>query len=228
MFARPGFSPLLIGGGGSGLKRTFQGYNTIDPAGSSANFGSFNFGDEDAGRFLVVGAGVRDGASGADISSVTVDGNAATLLKKVANGSGSFTTLSGLYGLVLASGASGDIVINYSTSVNEVCACLWSVLGLNSTTPTDDASDAPINDREISLPVDADDGGVSFAMSTWRRNDISDVAWEDINRDFYVAVGGQHFSAASQQSLPAGTRSIVATADSFGLDSIAGVAITMR
>ena len=72
MMLRPGFSPIMLGGGGSELIRQVIG-SAQDVNTTTHNYEGFDIGEADADRFIVAAIRVRENTESRAITSVTFD-----------------------------------------------------------------------------------------------------------------------------------------------------------
>lgn len=119
---------------------------------SSFTFSARNLGTASSDRKIIV-ATVGLGNS-ATLSSVTVAGVSATVSFTVAN--------VGIAIVSVPTGATGDVVVNWSAAENTVTIGVWAAYGLGSTTPTDTGSSVadPFTDT---LNVSA--GGIAVGLA---------------------------------------------------------------
>jgi hypothetical protein len=125
------------------------------------SFSAVDLGSTDLGGYSVIAVHASGNNTGA-ISSVTVDGNAATELVKV---SGSTTAaVAGFYIYPAASLSSANIVVTMGALKSRCAISTWRVTGISSTTPFNTASafsDNSVNTSSISINTTA--GGILIA-----------------------------------------------------------------
>lgn len=121
---------------------------TANGSSYSAAFTAVAIGTASADRYVVlaVSAGV---VSSQSITSVTVNGNAATPLSVITD-TPSTKAHMGLYGIAVPSGTTADIVITLSASVNRMSVGCWSIYGAQATPTVYSVSGASGNPYTIS------------------------------------------------------------------------------
>ena len=143
-----------------------------DQSSSTTNSGTYtfsgmNFGAASSDRYIVVavGAGIGSFGGGVSISSVTIGGVGATIVRQqAANVSGS-GALSGIAIAAVPSGASGNVVVTLGASHQNCAITVYAVTGLLS------AAAAYTNSATGASPsssIDCDAGGVVIAAATGR------------------------------------------------------------
>ncbi|MFA6134659.1 MAG: hypothetical protein WC869_11655, partial [Phycisphaerae bacterium] len=138
------------------------------------------FGSTAADRYLVALVTARDNANDYTVTSATIGGVAATINADAGAvvGSGTAVVLSAL----VASGSSGDVVVNWSEEIRDDQLCtLLRVTGITSNTAYDsavDSSTATVDSISASLDVEA--GGLVVAVMT-SNNSSRTVSWSLAN-----------------------------------------------
>ena len=169
-------SVTAMSGFGSGSAPSLPTINqtdrTIDTASKTVyTFTSQDVGVPSANRMVLVGSNCRGGSGGA-VSSVTIDGNAAT--EVVAADWGASASNSSLHQYALTTGTSVTIVVTYAAGKPQCGLVIWDVQN-TSTTPTDtgfsvDTSDPMTDDINVlanSIVVGMAANSSSGATHTW-------------------------------------------------------------
>jgi hypothetical protein len=169
---------------------------------ASTNATSFTFsatavGDANGTKKLVIGIQTQS-ASEADstISSLTVDGNAAALVARVAHPSGVLYTAE-MYELDWSGGGTEDIVVSYPLTVNSCGIAVYAVLNAAGATVADTDTDTTLS-TTLSGSVTVAEDGVIIGYAC--RNDASGFGWnaelvEDVDEE--IESGAGYHSGAS-------------------------------
>lgn len=140
----------------------------IGSNGSDSNLATYTFSGQSIGtassdRFVMVCVhGTRNAAT--SISSVTIGGNAATAIV-TGNDSNGFS-VSGIYGLLVPSGTTADIVVVFSAACNAAGIDVFAATRLGSTSPTSAATSTA---APGSLVITCPGGGFILACSQIRQ-----------------------------------------------------------
>jgi len=164
---------------------------------SSFTFAETNIGTASPARFVVVGVGVRD--SDADtVSSVTIAGASATLLANLQTAAGAENNIAALYGAVVPSGATADIVVTLSGSIAMIGVGVWAVYGLASTTPVTTATSAA---NPASLNVNVQPGDIVIAMSsTGGSGVVATSTWAGVTERFDINPAGVGYMSGADHA----------------------------
>jgi hypothetical protein len=184
--------------------------NTTDA--SSYTFSAQALGAAAADRYIVVGIGGRNGAASLAISSVTIGGVSATVIKQQSStgtaSGGTGTTSAGLAIAAVPSGTTGDIVVNFSaTSLRCVCS-MWRMTGLVSATANDSqSSTATPPSAGVAIPTD----GAAIGMVAGGQNASPTVTWTNLTEQYDALTEAFCVSSASDALAAAETRTITGT-----------------
>lgn len=221
----PGIMPVIAGA--TGLAPPLRTY--IASYGDSANLSTYTFtncniGTASSDRFVVVACHHE---SGGTFTGCTIDGVAATLLA-VANAGQAVA----LYGLAVPSGTTATIAFTLSSSSTFGVIGIWSVTGLQSTTPTDiiqKVQDA----ATVSDVIDVSADGIVIAATTMGSASTTTINWTaGATKDYQTPPpSGENCntSGASYQATAAEiNRTITASVASQGTGSEGLVAVALR
>lgn len=190
---------------------TFAYVTTLDDSSNASiyTFSNAAIGAAAAGRLVVVGVQ----GSGDTITSVTVAGVSATLM------SPSATASAAIFGAVVNSGTTGDIVVTWNTGQLRTGIGVWALYDLSSTTPIDaDGAETGTNaSRSVTLDMTAN----SIAVVVGRRNN-STIAINTTNATerYDTMTESDRRAGADYQAMGAETRTVTMNA----VASIAGAA----
>lgn len=153
---------------------SFVDSDTNTTSGTSLTYSAVSLGAEAADRYIIVSAAQRNAGVSRPISSATIGGVAATIIAQDESlNAGIAGNGLGLIIALVPTGATGDIVINYSGgSVLRGSIGVWSATGITSTA-TDTATDVAspfTQDLDISangIGVGSCVTGVTSATFTW-------------------------------------------------------------
>ena len=211
--------PMLTNGGGAGgpadpLVLTYLDYGE---ATSGREHTGMSFGAASAGRYLVAVGHVRQ-TSGSDQSSVTIGGVSATIVVQ----SGGSLNRSFIAIALVPTGTSGTV--SWSGSAQASAVELYSLTGLQSTTPHDTATDSSTSNDDVqTLDLNVPEGGAVMAGGASSSND--DMTWTGLSEDRESGniESGFHVGSASLDDLSAETpRSVsINYSDTGKLSSVA-------
>ncbi len=199
---------------------------------SSYTFSSISIGAAAADRFVIVGAAtIEQSGLGATINSITLNGNAMTLLARATDTAGSSNRAgAALFGLTVNSNTTATIVVGLSQESQGCAIAVWKANGLSSTTPNDTLTATDANPLTGTIDVQA--GGVCVGMVGWSSpgEGAQTTTWtglttEDVD-DSMGSEPGKSFSAAHLASA-AGSSGMTVTADPSGTPEDGGRALAV-
>lgn len=122
---------------------------------------TINLGPDDPLRYIVVAAhGVHNAA--ATLNGVSIAGVSGTQIKNIVAGT---TRIAALYAAIVPSGATGDIVLNFSTSIGRAGYGAWSLLssGGDATSPYSSGGTTALSGGDLTLNLATPSNGVAIA-----------------------------------------------------------------
>lgn len=212
-----------VGGESPPVVSTFIGSNSSTSDTANYSFAAEGIGTAAADRFVVVGFVARC-ATARSVSSVTIAGNATTQLVQVDAGSSDMHA--GLYGLLVTSGTTATIAVNFSGTCNRLGLGVWTINGLASQTPSDTMTDSGSDPATGTIDVQA--GGCIIAIATTLAN--TTTTWTGVTEDYDAAVETSQSHSGAHDNFAAGEagRSVqanFATAGTAGTQRLAAVAM---
>lgn len=129
----------------------FKGNQEFSTNASSYTVSSADIGVASADRYVFVSAGGRGSTANSVISSVSVGGISATEVETVTVGSGGFRSRQKAYKVLVTSGFTADIVLNFTGSVLRAGIAWWIDDDLLSSTKHDSAVNSSGSDSSISI-----------------------------------------------------------------------------
>ncbi len=209
----------LVGCGRHGLTGiTYVGNQTFTgQASGTRNFANVNLGASN-GELIVLGITTRIGNNNWNITAVTVDGIAATLVNgSKFDGGGDFQGAY-LYRVTGVTAATATVSITFSNTVADVNIAIWNLFGVNPI-PFASATDAGAVPSTVSINIP--ENGLVVGSSVKKLTGTT--TWTGATENFDVAITNQQSSGASIALVAAETaRSIsssnanVCTAASWG------------
>lgn len=198
-----GFGAFSVAGGLS--------YNFVtsvsDRTTASHTYSSTGIGTAAADRLVVVAFGGSNNS--ATVSSVTIGGNAATVYYIGT----AQPQIVGFAVLLVTSGTTADIVINFSTTQDHGAIAVYSVYGANATPTATDFTDTT-DTYQYTANVPA--GGLVIACATDNNSSTEPQwTWTGPTEDRDISMGAKTFSSASAL-LAAGDAAYAITADKAG------------
>jgi hypothetical protein len=180
-------------GGGSDATISFTDSSVQSGAATTFTFSTQAFGSADATRIVVVGTASEDnGATDANITSMTIGGVAATQIVQATNS----TEHVEIWAAAVPTGTTGDVVINYSADAFSVGIGVWALYNAQITN-TDEGTDTDSNPATFALDIAA--GGVALACVCQRSNTNPTFTWTNLteNYDEFVVTSDTWMTGAS-------------------------------
>jgi hypothetical protein len=141
-------------------------------------FSSQSLGDAASDRYIIVSAVARKAGATFTLSSITIGGVSATIVRQVTN----TVTNSNAAAIVIANvptGTTGDVVVTWSTTVLRCAIGMWRATGLTSATEHD-ASTSTAADPTYAIDVPA--GG--FAIAAGLTAAATTAVWTGLTEKF--------------------------------------------
>lgn len=177
---------------------------------SSSNATSYTFSGTDIGtaasdRLVVVGSVAAAASGGANVTSLTVGGSAATFDVRASSGH-----TSELWHRAVTTGTTASIVVNYSANMVSCGIAVWALYGVNAT-PFDTAT-TTTSSTQIDIPA----GGIVVGNA---RIDPGSTTWTGATEDFENTTLGDAlagYSGASRQAVSAETNTTISVSATNG------------
>lgn len=198
------------GGGGGSPGSGVASLTYVDKSNSGSNlttytFNNRSFGTESVTRYIVVGV-IGTNPTGRTISSVTVNGNATTII-----GQAGTTTRVGIAitSSAFPTGTVGPITVTWNSAPSECAIVVYAVYDIGSTTATDTLS-ATGNDPSGAIDVPANGIMIAIAGTGARPNAVT---WTNATEDEEDNLGSDsaYSSASHTTSTEQLARTITAT-----------------
>ncbi len=191
-----------------------------DQGGSSPwTFSNMSIGAAAQDRFVIVGVFAPSTSTDASdaISGVTVGGiSAARLAQATTNpGTGEENHQIAFYGLTVPTGSMSDIVVSTHVPRASMSIGVWAATGLQSTTPTDIATDVVEEEDALVTNIDVLQGGFAIGISMVQ-NAGETCVWTNLSEDFDSPLTTEQATSsvqtgASMSNLSSATMSVTAT-----------------
>jgi len=147
-------------------------------------FSGKSLGAEASDRYIACTVNGRSSDGGArTISSVTIGGVTATAAGSIVANSGSHCAI---YIAAVPTGATGDIVVTWSSTMGDCTVALHRATGVSSTTPTSYVTDTT---TALSQSINVNAGGFAVGIST-TDDGAATATWSGITERFDDATGG--------------------------------------
>lgn len=128
-------------------------------------FSGQSIGTADANRIVIVGLVGRTATATLDISSVTIAGVAATLVKKQITTSGTPTAMAvALYKAAVPTGTTGDVVVTFNEASLRAAIAVWKLVTATAAETATAASSA--DPADVSLTIPSGGGVVVFVAGS--------------------------------------------------------------
>lgn len=141
---------------------------TTDTTDTNAyTFASQNLGTAASDRYIIVVAVARKGGASTTLSSVTIGGVSATIVKQVTNNV-SNTDVAGIAIAAVPTGTTGDIVVTWGASMVRCAIMAYRATGINATAYDSDSSTSGNPSVSLDIPASgfAIGGGLTAASTT--------------------------------------------------------------
>ena len=152
-----------------------------------------SIGTASAGRYVVIGV---SGASGTTatrtVTSLTIGGVSATAIQNPLT-----SIATSLFGLTVAAGTTADIVVTFSAAVVYSKIYIYTVTGLNSTTPIDSDSASASGVTSISLTLTTQPNAAIISICSGGNETTSITGWTNLTQNQSSVIDGRTASAAS-------------------------------
>lgn len=167
-------------------------------------FSTQSFGTASAERLIAVGVG----ANTSNISSMTIGGIAATEIVTVANANEGAE----IWIAAVPTGATGDVVITFATSVlRDVGISVWALYNA-SPTATNSGSDSDSDPATFDLDIAA--SGVAIAYLFHRANSATTYTWTNLTEDVDELVETDiYFQSAASAAFATAQTNLTITGD---------------
>lgn len=198
---------MLAGAPVTPLSVAWISYGAIT-AGQNPSWASQNIGAASSSRYVVVMVYSNSGGQ-RDVTSVTIGGVTATLLfTNNANYSTARTTTH-FYGLLVTSGTTATIQVNWSASVDQTAISVYSVTGSVAPTVAQTAANNGVQAGSLSLTIPANGVGIGGRGT----GNGGTFTWGNLTEDVDVNAGTYYsFSSASSATAGTLTRTCTSTA----------------
>lgn len=194
---RAPFNPAVA----AGITWEDAGWQNDDTNGVTSTFNAKPIGTAAASRLLIIMISANRIAGGVDINSLTVNGNAATLVKKEVVDA---VTNVAIFQYALATGATANIVVDYNGTTVASAGCgVIALYGANATATASDSTSGFTTTLSRTLTVPA--GGVAFGVGTafaaltWSGTDTAADSASTLEGTFFA--GMAHNNVAGSKTL---------------------------
>lgn len=170
-----GFGAKRSAASGANPTITYVSNNSATGVATSHTFSGQSIGTAVSGRRVVVAVSCYSGASGT-LSSATISGVSATI---AVQGTGT-TTISAIIIAQVDSGTTGNIVLNWSSSNQNVGIAVYSITDLISSTPHATGSDTSLSSGAYSFNMNIPANGVAVVATV----SIDGTAWGSYSTGF--------------------------------------------
>ncbi|MGE0658265.1 MAG: hypothetical protein AB7F36_01690 [Reyranellaceae bacterium] len=192
------------------IANTANGESTTNS--SSYSFSGVSIGAAAADR-IVVFCFAGDAGSGRTISSVTINGSAATLIQQNASGN----IRCGMYALAVPAGTTATLAVTFSGSMNRCMYSAFAITGADGAAAHASGNDVT-STYGVSINVPADGGAIAFAAGREAASYSFTGVTEDV--DAVSSEGGTSRAAAHDEFASAQTPLAIGMTPSAGGDHV--------
>lgn len=165
-------------------------------------FPAASLGAPDATRVIIVGINARRNGSQPIIANVRIGGIGYIVGNNADGDADPLFMVSGLYCVVIPSGVSGDVIIDFDAPTDSCVVSLWRTTGLLS--PADPASSFgqfyPLSGDQINLSSFVVPNGIAVAMAQWDGEAISGT-WTGLTESFDGEAGESYRSSGAAEAI---------------------------
>lgn len=159
---------LSAGGGANNPSISYIGNNNATGAATSHTFTAQSIGATGTNRVIIVAISCYSGASGT-LSSATIGGVAATICVQAAG----TTTIAAIIAAAVPTGTTADIVLNWSSSDQNVAIAVYRAVDLTSATQVTSGSDTTPSTGAVSFTLNNNANSIMVASAV----SIDGTAW---------------------------------------------------
>lgn len=165
---------------------------------TSNTFSNVSVGTADSLRYVLVGVSARSNGNGSKtISSVTVAGNAATLLFQSTpqNDGSNYYDVVGFAIIALPTGTTANIAVTCSGTMYGFAVAVWKIINLQSTTPV--ATDTSGGTSPMTGSTNVSAGGAAFGVAISTTGGADTFTWSGLTERYDVSQNVGAMSGAS-------------------------------
>lgn len=148
-------------------------------------FAAQNIGTADVGRFIIVSVLSRKTGASTTISTVTIGGISATIVKQVSNA----VTNTDVAGIVIASvptGTTGDVVVTFGATMSRCIIAVYRAVGINNPFTANANASSTANDPTAAIAVPSNGFEIGAGLSAAS----SSATWTGLTEDFDNVIEG--------------------------------------
>lgn len=170
-----------------------------------------NIGTASSDRYVLIALASSNGASPRDISTVTIGGVTATLLKKALLDTGSNQTrIAAIYMAPIPTGTTAAVSVTFNAAMARFGMSVYRVTGLSSATPQDSVSISGLTGTSGNLSLTASaEGGIAVG-AYYVQDATATYTWSGLteNADFVLENPGGSMTTASTAFTTSGSKTI--------------------
>lgn len=205
---------LDTSGGAGAPSRTYQTASTSITDAATYTFTAQPIGNPGDRSHVVVCIMSTQGVVGRTITAVTIGGNAASsIASNIFDDSGTTTRVAAIYGAVVASGTTADVVVDFSGTMGRCAITVYTVANVSSLTAAGSGSDQNSSTTTLTLSATAPSGN-SVAIACYQASAGSDrtMSWTGLTEDVEGYLESlMNYSSASDTFSTSGSKTITTT-----------------
>jgi hypothetical protein len=182
--------PFVPSGSSASITYTDKGEDSVNR--TTYTFSTKSLGSAAADRKIIVGVSAGGSSSGVTLNSVTVGGISATQIVATTDGE----NMAQIWVASVPTGATGNVVLTFSTDKGRCGIGLWAMYGASSTAT--DTGFATANPSSDTLNISA--GGVAVGVYSLSQSTDRTTTWTNLTEDYDAVVesgGGTHSGASA-------------------------------
>lgn len=184
---------------GGGPTLNFIGVTDSGSNSSTYTFSNVDIGTASSDRLVVVATHATGLTSDVTASSVTLGG---TSMTSAASGFEANASLD-LHYLTVTSGTTANIVATYSGNKSRCTIAVYTITGLNSSTPSDTGSSTN-SDTAPTLTLDIPTGSIAVYAHTSANSSTTTVTYSSATEHYDQAIGGENTTCSGASLADAG------------------------
>lgn len=202
------------------LEFSFQDSAVDEVDRTSYTFASMSLGAAATARRIVIGVVCR-ASTAPVINSLTVGGISASLIHQSRASGGAY-----FYYADVPTGTTGDVVVNFASSVTRAGICVWRILNESSMTPTDTASSTNADPAALNVDIPSGD---SAAMAIAYGHNGTSTTWTGLTEDTDTEISSGNVMTAASDGFSTLEANRTISADFSGASAYeAGAAIVIQ
>lgn len=182
----------------------YESTNSTDSGAATYTYTAQGIGTAASDRVVVVGIWGRDAGTTADISSVTIGGSAATQIVK-ARVNPVNTNIAAIYALLVTTGTTADIVLNFNETMVRAGIIVWKMTGHGGVATADFTATDVTSSDPLSTTIDVPANGAAVAIAVNGSGSSNTTTWTGLTEAIDSVIGTNTMTGANADFVAAQT-----------------------